>query len=103
MQRENDIKAPDGFLLGGLRRVRADGTILFQRGWWQAPKEWAGKDVWVHDEDGGLEVAPPGMHIYTAISEGKTVLCQRTKRPDAKPGYRKSEHKAWAARMAVGS
>jgi hypothetical protein len=97
---DHDIKAPDGFLLGGLRRVRADGTILFQRGWWSAPKEWAGKSVWVHDADGGIEAAPPGVHIYTAQSKGSAVFCERTERGDAKPGYRKPAHKAWHERVS---
>jgi hypothetical protein len=108
--RNNDIKAPDGYLLGGLRKVRADGTILFQRGYWQAPKEWAGEKVWVHEEwintekyprgELHLEAAPPGIHIYSARSQRCTTICERTKKPDAKPGYRRADHKAWAAKMA---
>ncbi len=101
MKHEHDIKAPDGALLGGLRLVRPDGTILFQRGWWQAPMEWAGLEVWVHCTDGGagdLEVAPPGQHIYSAQLAGTTVACPRTARPDAKPGYRRPSHKAWSQR-----
>jgi hypothetical protein len=111
MRRANDIKAPDGFLLGGLRLVRRDGTILFQRGYWQAPLEWAGEKVWVHEEwvnEPGhsgrdhlvLEAAAPGRHIYEArtMSPPHTVLCERTDRPDAKPGYRIPAHKAWATR-----
>lgn len=100
---EQDIKAPDGFLLGGMRRVRSDGTILFQRGWYKAPAEWVGETVWVHCTDGGigdLEAAPPGMHIYNAQSDNKTVLCERTKRADAQPGYRNPAHKAWSERMS---
>lgn len=92
VRKNNDIKAPDGFLLGGLRRVRKDGIILFQRGWWQAPKEYAGELVWVHCCEGGagdLEVAPPGYRsIYTAQLERNTTFCSRTPRPDAKPGVR---------------
>ncbi len=106
----NDIKAPDGYTLGGLRRVRKDGTILFQRGWWQAPIEWAGEDVWVHEKwysasgygretDIGLEVAPPGWHIYEARLAVSAVLCERTDRPDAKPGIRNEHRKAWSNRI----
>jgi hypothetical protein len=81
MRKEHDIKAPDGYLLGGLRRVRKDGSILFQRGYWELPDEvketFVGEDVWVHiDESHGshyggagitpgeivLEVARPGLH-----------------------------------------
>jgi hypothetical protein len=103
MREHRDIKAPDGFLLGGERAVRQDGTILFQRGWWQAPKEWAGEYVWVHCTAGGagdLEVAPPGYSsVYAAQRDGKTILCPRTKRPDAKPGLRKPSLKAYFARL----
>lgn len=102
MKREADIKAPDGFLLGGLRRVHKDGTILFQRGYWKVPDpDWIGQDVWVHCEDSGagdLEVAPPGVHIYTAQSDKITVWCERTERPDAKSGRRTAAHKAWTER-----
>ena len=103
MHGDNDIKAPDGFLLGGLRLVRADGTILFQRGWWQAPMDWAGEKVWVHEkwlgDDGGkysnntelvLEAAYPGLHIYEARQIHHTIFCERTKRSDAKPVTRRS-------------
>lgn len=65
-----DIKAPDGFTLGGLRLVRKDGTILFSRGWWKVPDEWIGEKVWVHVADCygiEIEVAPPGIHIYCAL------------------------------------
>jgi len=100
----NDIKAPDGYLLGGLRLVRSDGTILFQRGWWQAPKDWAGEMVWVHGQWGRLiEAAPPGVHIYSARTAGTQVTCERTARPDAKPAFRRPDHKAWAARMVEPS
>lgn len=101
MREEHDVKAPDGFLLGGERLVRQDGTILFQRGWWQAPKEWAGEYVQVHCTDGGagdLEVAPPGYSSFPAAQwKNVTILCPRTERPDAKPGYRRASHKRWAA------
>jgi hypothetical protein len=100
MKREADIKAPDGFILGGIRRIRKDGTILFQRGWWRAPAEWIDQDVWVHCSDSGagdLEIAPPGLHIYTARSQRKTVWGQRTTRKDAQPTFRKADIKAWAA------
>lgn len=102
MRKPNDIKAPDGFLLGGERCVRQDGTILFQRGWWQAPKEWAGEYCWVHCTDSGigdLEVAPPGYSsIYRAQSDNATILCPRTRRPDAKSGARAMWRKDWEAR-----
>jgi hypothetical protein len=94
-----------------LRRVRADGTILFQRGWWKAPDDWIGKDVWVHEctdnsprlrgREYGLEAAPPGMHIYDARLARQTVMCPRSERADAKPGYRKADHIAWAARSRL--
>jgi hypothetical protein len=108
MTRANDIKAPDGYLLGGLRRVRGDGTILFQRGWWKAPEEWIGKEVWVHEDELGspgmrdreviIRAAPPGMYIATAILEGVAVVCHRTDRPDAKLGWRDPVKLAWANR-----
>lgn len=104
MREAADIKAPDGFLLGGERIVRQDGTILFQRGWWQAPKEWAGEYVQVHCTDSGagdLEVAPPGYHsIYAAQMDLTTILCPRTDRDDARPGIRNADRKAWNARVA---
>lgn len=100
--RQNDITAPDGYVVGGLRLVRADGSILFNRGWWQAPIEWAGEKVWVHEESKGgyifLDVAPPGVHIYSSRLEQSNTLCERTKRPDAKPNYRSQWRKDWAAR-----
>ena len=106
MARDHDIKAPDGFLLGGLRKVRSDGTILFQRGYWQAPKDWAGQDVWVHEGadmfgKGTLHAAPPGMHIYRARMDRIHVVCERTEKRDAKPGYRNAVNEAWAARNAA--
>jgi hypothetical protein len=105
----NDIKAPDGYVLGGLRKVRRDGTILFQRGWWKAPDKWAGEMVWVHEtwvhvpgygETLKIEAAHPGLHIYEAryMRPPHTVICERTDRRDAAAGYRKPEHKAWAAK-----
>lgn len=116
-KRDNDIKAPDGFLLGGLRRVRPDGTILFQRGWWELPAEvrsgFIGHNVWVHIRDANgvgerlkgdvLEVAYPGLHIYKAamMKPPHTVIAMRNKRQDAKPVYRNSVYKAWAARCSV--
>lgn len=115
MTNTNDIKAPDGYLLGGLRLVRKDGTILFQRGYWQAKKEWAGEMVWVHEhwqatpgfdlrsETQCLECAPPGFHIYEARSRRATVICERTSRPDARPLFRRADHKAWAARISEPS
>jgi hypothetical protein len=104
MREARDIKAPDGFLLSGERLVRQDGTILFQRGWWQAPKEWAGEYVWVHCSDGGagdLEVAPPGYtSIYRAQLDVRTVFCPRTSRSDAKPGVRLQWRKDWIAKAS---
>ena len=109
-RKDNDIACPDGYIVGGLRKVRSDGTILFQRGWWQAPMEWVGEKVWVHEEWSGtpgsrgadhdlvLEAAPPGMHIYEAQLRRCQVVCRRTKRPDAKPNYRSQWRKDWAAR-----
>jgi hypothetical protein len=104
----HDIKAPDGYLLGGLRRVRSDGTILFQRGWWKAPDEWIGTEVWVHKDELGnpgmrdreviIRDAPPGMYIATAILEGVAVVCHRTDRMDAKLGWRDPVKLAWANR-----
>jgi hypothetical protein len=107
MASENDIKAPDGFLLGGLRRVRADRTVLFQRGWWgPLPVEWIGKKVWVHIQgqhfyDGRgefLQVAPPGAHIYQALLDRTAVKVDRTDRDDAAPVFRDPVTKAWIAR-----
>ena len=108
MSRDYDIKAPDGFLLGGLRRVRKDGTILFQRGYWQAPVEWAGRDVWVHEwhavtdfhnSHGKLQAWPPGVRIWQHGAETK--ILDRTKKSDAKPGYRRADHKAWHNRKRL--
>lgn len=105
-QREHDIKAPDGYTLGGIRLVRSDGTVLFQRGWWQAPKEWAGEKVWVHENyhagEYFLEVAEPGFHIYEAKALRKTIVCERTERPDAKPAYRTPDARKWVQRMSSG-
>ena len=87
MRAENDIKAPDGFLLGGMRTVRRDGTILFQSGWWQVPIEWAGEKVWAHCTDSGagdLEVAPPGWGLWAEGSYGRNIFAPRTQRPDVK-------------------
>lgn len=114
MQDEHDIKAPDGYLLGGRRRVRKDGTILFQRGWWALPDDvkadFIGHDVWVHinnlsqpgtnDGDEVLDVAYPGLHIYEALGmrPPRVSIARRTNRPDAKPAYRRADHKDWAER-----
>lgn len=108
MRHHNDIKAPDGFLLGGVRRVRKDGTILFQRGWWKCPDEWIGKDIWVHEHvDGGpfermvkcgVEAAPPGIHIYEARLKKRSIVLEPADRPDARPGYRTAANKAWVER-----
>lgn len=100
-----DIKAPDGYLLGGLRLVRNDGTVLFHRMWWRCPQEWVGERIWVHVDDGmGLDTisaAPPGEHIYRAQSLGLAETLEPVARPDAKPGYRRPAHKAWCARKAA--
>jgi hypothetical protein len=106
-RRDHDIKAPDGYLLGGLRRVLKDRTILFQRGYWgPVPAEWVGERVWVHEDHdlswphgSYLDVAPPGVHIYAARVDGGNVRADRTERPDAKPGLRNPVRKAWSARM----
>jgi len=106
---ENDIKAPDGFLLGGNRRVRAGGVILFQRGWWQLPQGWAeqGEYCWVHCTDSGigdLEVAPPGYSsIYAARTDKVTCLAERTNRRDAKPGFRRRTREALAQMHRVSA
>lgn len=109
----HDIKAPDGYVLGGRRKVRKDGTILFNRGWWQAPVEWAGETVWVHEYTGlqwnppiQLQVAPPGMDLwrcayhtqewFKARPSERNIICDRTERPDAKPVFRHPDHVAWS-------
>lgn len=107
----NDIKAPDGYVLGGLRKVRRGGLILFNRGYWQLPNEFLstfeGEAVWVHEAwvgslEGGekiaLEVAHPGLHIYEARSMRMTVICQGAEKPDAKSIARTPDRKAWFAR-----
>ncbi len=109
MRKPHDIKAPDGYTLGGERRVRRDGTVLFNRGWWQLPFGFAerGEYVWVHEEWTAdnkqvLEVAPPGYRSYYAAKlDGETIIVQRTSRPDAKSCLRKPAHKAWQARKAA--
>ena len=102
MKGDNDIKAPDGYLLGGLRRVRKDGTILFQRGYWQAPVSGAGQEVWVHEYYAPTDMRcssqmvkawTPGVNIWN--DEGGFHICDRTDRKDAKPGYRDPTHIAW--------
>ena len=103
MKKEADIKTPNGYLLGGERRVRKGGVILFQRGWWKLPEGWAeqGEYCWRHCTDGGagdLEVAPPGYRSFEhAAYDRKTILAPRTDRADAKPGYRLKAHKGWKA------
>ena len=106
-RKDHDIKAPDGYTLGGLRLVRKDGSILFGRGWWQAPSDWVGEKVWVHEEwsyQNGphmfLEAAEPGLHIYEARSLGRVHRCEPIDRPDAKPVFRTADHKAWKGRSA---
>lgn len=116
MTGEHDIKAPDGFLLGGVRRVRKDGTILFQRGYWAIPEaereRFIGENVWCHifDKNGpgerhkgeALEVAEPGYHIYDARSLRRTVLAERNEKPDAKPALRRSDLRDYVQRMMTG-
>lgn len=99
----NDIIAPDGYHLGGYRVVRKDGTILFNRGWWQAPLDWAGEKVWVHETvDFGLEAAQPGLHIYEAqgMRPPHTVMCERTERPDARDSRRATTLRALSSQEA---
>lgn len=108
MGRDNDIKAPDGFLLGGYRKVRRDGTILFHRRWWRLPAEWIGERVHIHVLDGyaiDIEVAPPGRTVWDRDPTGQDVNLRPSPvdRPDAKPGYRNSHHIAWANRFLGGS
>ena len=86
--RDNDIKAPDGYLLGGLRSVRRDGTLLLGRAYWQAPVDWAGERVWVHNRDAysdfhHIDAAPPGQHIYEAHLKGTALVLASAGRPDA--------------------
>lgn len=118
-RRPNDIKAPDGYTLGGERRVRKDGTVLFNRGWWQLPEGFAerGEYVWVHEKwitdsrgkfgsysDLVLEVAPPGYRNFSAaVLDGETINCRRTRKPDAKPAYRDPARKAWAHRSQAAA
>ena len=97
---EQDIKAPDGYTLGGMRRVRSDGTVLFGRQYWPVPNEWIGHRIWVHVADGygcELEVAPPGQHIYKARIDGSVQFIRDTVR-DARHCYRRPENRAWAER-----
>lgn len=102
MRETRDIKAPDGYLIGGERLVRRDGTVLFQRGWWQCPTEWAGEYIMLHalaDGDENIEIAPPGYHsIYQAQLDRKTILAPRTNRRDAKSLLRNPVHVAWRDR-----
>lgn len=108
---ENDIKAPDGYVLGGLRKVRKGGVILFNRGYWQIPAEhvdhFTDEKVWVHEAwigslEGGekiaLEAAHPGIHIYEARSMKMTVICHGADRKDAKNIARTPDRKAWFER-----
>lgn len=87
MSREaTDIKAPDGYLLGGERVVRKGGQVLFHRTRWQLPDGFAeqGEYVWVHTLEGDgifdrIEAAPPGYHcFYQAQLDRATVhACAR--------------------------
>ena len=89
--RDADIKAPDGYLLGGLRRVRKDGTLLFHRIHWQCPEEWIGKQIWVHVIDpitlDNIEAAPPGRFFFEC-SFGERILLEPADKPDAKNLFR---------------
>ena len=82
-----DIKAPDGYLLGGLRTVRNDGTLLFHRMYWQCPKEWIGERIWVHVTDmmmlNEIKAAPPGQHIFSCDFRNHIFLKPANK-PDAR-------------------
>lgn len=108
---ENDIKAPDGYTLGGLRTVRKGGFILFNRVFWEgAPDDWVGERVWVHEdwkrdslygsEKYLLDVANPGLHIFEAWNIGHFITLKPSNKPDAKPAYRKQSHKDYAAQCA---
>jgi hypothetical protein len=98
-----DIKAPDGYTLGGLRLVRSDATVLFQRGWWKTPDGWVGERIWIHESHEGVEAAPPGYHIYEAQGKQIAVPLLRTERPDAERGFRKASSKAWLERIKAMS
>jgi len=95
-RRDKDIKAPDGYLLGGLRKVHRDGTILFHRMWWRCPADWVGEKVWVHVTDGMLlnvlDAAPPGQQIFEALSKRTAIKIEPVNRPDAKPLFRHPSH-----------
>jgi hypothetical protein len=98
---DSDIKCPDGYLIGGMRKVRADGSILFQRCYWQAPKEWVGLYIWVHaatDSFDFIDGAPPGYGIYESILNRTSIELLLIDRPGAKPGYRLAWKKAWINR-----
>ncbi len=110
----NDIKGPDGYVLGGLRKVRRGGLILFNRGYWQVPdalmSTFEGEKVWVHEAwvgslEGGykiaLEAANPGLHIYEARSMRMTVICYGADKRDAKNIARSPHRKAWFARNST--
>ena len=104
MRRQHDIKAPDGYLLGGWRKVRADGSILLGRGYWQAPIEWAGERVQVHNNEADgdfhtIDAAEPGDTIYAARVGRRVHILPAIDRPDAKPGYRRADRKAYIARL----
>lgn len=97
---EQDIKAPDGYTLGGMRLVRSDATVLFGRQYWPVPKEWIGERIWVHVADCygcELEVAPPGQHIYNARLNLNSQIISETVR-EARHCYRRPENRAWAER-----
>lgn len=99
--------------------MRADGTILFQRGWWELPDEvkaeYAGEKVWVHirelnplgfvHSEEVLEVAHPGLGIFQAANmrPPMTVFAHRNDRPDAKPGVRLQWRKDYIAKMAAST
>jgi hypothetical protein len=102
---EQDIKAPDGYLLGGLRKVLKDGTILFQRGYWgPCPAEWIGERVWVHEHsiarETSIRAASPGCSLWSEDSHRTNLILGPADKPDAKPGYRTAHAKAWSARKS---
>lgn len=108
---DHDIKAPDGYTLGGIRKVRKGGIILFNRGYWQVPEGeiplFENEKVWVHEawvgslegvEKVALEAAKPGLHIYEARMQRMTIICYGADKPDAKPIARDPHRKSWFAR-----
>lgn len=83
---DNDIKAPDGYLLGGLRLVRKDATLLFNRVYFDCPKSWIGQRVWVHVDDAitldSISAAPPNKSLFGDWRAN--IRLHRSKKPEAK-------------------